>query len=120
MAISLDYLCSFSFKALLDVVEVLTSLNHLNNLRFNLFRREIWSNHNANGIATKLRNANSSFSYLEIREVGASGWKNSAAVWNEVFGVFYHIESVVALYSPLSPLSEQLSESGVDGGTGNM
>ena len=83
-------------QALLDVVEVLTSLKCLNNLRFNLFRREIWLNHNVNGIATKLRNANSCFSYLEIREGGASGWKNTASVWNEVFGMFHDIESVVA------------------------
>src|SRR5258706_396799 len=81
-------------QTLLDVVEVLTSLKYLKDLRFSLFRRKIWVNHNVNGIATKLRNANSSFSYLEIREGGASGWKNSVSVWNEVFGVFYHIESV--------------------------
>lgn len=83
-------------QALLDVVEVLTSLKCLNNLRFNLFRREIWLHHDVNSIATKLRNANSCFSYLEIREGGASGWKNIASVWNEVFGAFHHIESVVA------------------------
>ena len=83
-------------QALLHVVEVLTPLKCLNNLRFDLSRSEIRLNHDANGIATKLRNANSCFSYLEIREFGASAWKNTTSVWNEVFGVFHHIESVVA------------------------
>ena len=81
-------------QTLLDVVEVLTSLKCLKDLRLSLFRRKIWINHNINAIATKLRNANSSFSYLEIRDGVASGWKNSVSVWNEGLGVFHHIESV--------------------------
>ena len=84
-------------QTLLNVVEVLTSLKYLKSLRFNLFRRENWVNHNVSGIATKLRNANSSFSFLEIREGGASGWKNTFSIWNEVFGVFHDMESVSSL-----------------------
>jgi len=84
-------------QKLLNVVEVLTSLKYLKNLRISLFRREIWVNHNANGIATKLRNAIPSFSFLEIREGGASGWKDTVSVWNEDLGVFHKMESVSTL-----------------------
>jgi hypothetical protein len=84
-------------QVLLNVAEVLTSLKCLNTLRISLFHRETWVNHDVNGIATKLRNANSSFSFLEIREGGASGWKNTVFIWNEVLGVFHHMESVSGL-----------------------
>ena len=84
-------------QTFLDVVEVLTSLKCLKVLRFSLVRRNILINHDANDIATKLRNENSSFSYLEIREDVASGWKNTVSVWNEEFGVFHHIKSVSQL-----------------------
>jgi hypothetical protein len=81
-------------QTLLDVAEVLTSLKCLNTLRINLPQRETWVNHDVNGIATKLRNANSSFSFLEIRRGGGRGWKNTVSIWNEVLGVFHPMESV--------------------------
>ena len=81
-------------QPLLDIIEVLTSLKCLKNLRFSLIRGERRVNHNVNGIAMKLRNANSSFSFLEIQEGSVSGGKCTTFVWNEVLGVFRHMESV--------------------------
>jgi len=75
-------------QTLLNAVEVLTSLKCLKILRFNLFRRTVWVYPNINDIATRLRNANPSFSCLEIRDGGGSGLGNAISVWNEVFGVF--------------------------------
>ena len=78
-------------QTLLDVVEALISLKCLKNLRFYLIKNkngEKRVNHNVNGIATKMRNANSSFSFLEIQGGGVSGWKKTIFVWNEVLGVF--------------------------------
>ena len=83
-------------QTLLDVVELLTSLKCLKDLRF-LLRGKPWINHNGNGIATKLRNTNSCFSYFEIQEPVWCGWKKCVSVWNEVFGVFHHIEFVLPL-----------------------
>jgi len=77
----------------LNIVDVLTSLKYLKYLGFNLFRREVWVDLNINDIATKLRNANSSLTCLELRDSGGSGWKNAISVWNEVFGVFHQMES---------------------------
>jgi hypothetical protein len=87
-------LAAHFLQTLLNVVEVLTSLKCLKTLRFSLFRGEVWVNHNVNDIATKLRDANSSFSSLEIQEGGANGWKRTISVWNDVFGMFHHMESV--------------------------
>jgi hypothetical protein len=86
-------LAAHFLQTLLDVVEVLTSLKCLKGLHFNLSRRQVLVNHNVNDIATKLRDANSSFSRLEIQ----NGLKNAISVWNEVFGVFHHMEFVSAL-----------------------
>jgi hypothetical protein len=84
-------------QALLDVLQVLTSLKYLKHLRISLgCRGYAWVNYNidVNGIATKLRKANSCFSFIEIRERGESGWKDTASVWNEAFGVFHYMQSV--------------------------
>jgi hypothetical protein len=90
-------LAAHFLQTLLNVVEVLTSLKCLKDLCFKLFHCEIWGNYNVGGIATKLRNANSAFSRLEIQEIGVSEWKKTISVWNEVFGMFHHMGSVSAL-----------------------
>ena len=82
----------------LDVVEALTSLKCLKCLHFNLFRRTALVDPNINDIATKLRNANSCFSCLEILEGGEIEWKSAISVWNEVFGVFHSMDSASAWY----------------------
>ena len=95
MTVSLDYLTlpAHFIQTVLNVVEVLTSLKCLKDLHFDLFRRRAWVERNANCIATKPRNANSSFSYLEVRESRAGYWKNTICIWNEAFGVFHQMES---------------------------
>ena len=50
-----------------------------------------------NDIATTLRKANSCFSFIEIREGGGGGWKNTISVWNEVAKAFHHMESLSPL-----------------------
>ena len=91
-------LAAYFLQASPNVTEVLTSLRCLEHLRFDLYCRETWSDPNINDIATeiatKLRNANSSFSSLEIRGCNKSRWKIAISVWNEVFGVFHQRESV--------------------------
>jgi len=92
-------LAAHFLQTLLNVVEVLTSLKCLKSLGFELVRREVWVDLNVNDIAIKLRNANSSFSYLEIQDDGGrGGWKLAIFVWNEVFGVFHRMESATARY----------------------
>jgi hypothetical protein len=79
----------FPFQTLLNIIEVLTSLKRLTQLKIDLFRdnskvcvnRDIIS-----AIATNLRKANSYFSTIEIWD----RWKHIAFVWNEVLGVFQH------------------------------
>ena len=93
-------------QILLSVIEVLTLLKCLRNLRFDLFRREVWVDLKIDDIATKLRNANLSFSCLEIRDSGGGGWKNVVSVWNEAFGVFHHTESATARYYGPPPPAE--------------
>jgi len=90
-------LAAHFLQTILNVVEVLTSFKCLKDLHFILFRRSrVWVEHDANCIATKLRKANSSFSYLEVRESRASDWKNTICIWNEVFAVFHQMEFVSA------------------------
>jgi len=82
-------------QASLNVTEVLTSLRCLKNLCFDLCCREALSHPDINDIAidvaTKLRNANTSFSSLKMRGCGRVGWKIAICVWNEVFGVFHRM-----------------------------
>ena len=84
-------------QTVLKVIEVLTSLKCLTHLHFELFHREIWVNHDFNGLATKLRKANSCFSCIEIWERSANRREHTISVWNEVIGVFHHIEYVSEL-----------------------
>ena len=86
--ISLDYLYSFVLQTLLAVVEVLTSLKCLTHLRISLYRRNTWVDHNVNSIATKLRKANSCFSFIEIEYHSVRGWKSTVSVWSEASACF--------------------------------
>ena len=76
-----------SLQALLEVTGVLASLKCLKHLCISLSSCEVWVYY-VNAIATRLREANSCFSFLEIRELSATKWKRTVSIWNEVLGVF--------------------------------
>jgi hypothetical protein len=82
----------FLLQTLLDIVEVLTSLKHLMQLRITLYGRnsEIRVNRDiTSAIATNLRKGNSCFSTIVIWEMDRC--RNTDFAWSEEFGVFHRV-----------------------------
>jgi hypothetical protein len=79
-------------QTLLDIVEVLTSLKHLMQLRITLHYRNSKEGINrdiTSAIAANLRKANSCFSTIRIREM--DGCRITVFAWDEEFGVFHRV-----------------------------